>query len=124
MTLLNVNNLMIKKNFLLFFLVYINHRPAFGLNPADLNHAFSVLADELNPDNRQPQITRENLLYLLQQFGEHMNDYEMADCLANLLNLNNESTELFDTMNAEDACRFYFYFLFKIQFDFLFRSIY
>jgi hypothetical protein len=35
-----------------------------------------------------------------------MNDYEMADCLANLLNLNNESTELFDTMNAEDACQF------------------
>jgi hypothetical protein len=33
-----------------------------------------------------------------------MTDYEMADCLANLLHLNNESTEMFDTMNAEDAC--------------------
>jgi hypothetical protein len=51
-------------------------------------------------------MNRENLLFLLQQFGEHMNDYEMADCLANLLNLNNESIELFDTMNAEDACMF------------------
>jgi hypothetical protein len=30
----------------------------------------------------------------------------MADCLANLLNLNNQSNELFDTMNAEDACKF------------------
>jgi len=44
-----------------------------------------------------------------------MNDYEMADCLANLLNLNNESTELFDTMNAEDACRFYFLFFSKFN---------
>jgi hypothetical protein len=44
-----------------------------------------------------------------------MNDYEMADCLANLLNLNNESTEMFDTMNAEDACRFIFLHLKKKQ---------
>jgi len=48
-----------------------------------------------------------------------MNDYEMADCLANLLNLNNESTEMFDTMNAEDACRFIFLHLKKtIEFRF------
>ena len=33
-----------------------------------------------------------------------MSDYEMADCLSNLLHLNNQSTDLFDTMNAEDAC--------------------
>ncbi|CAF4217961.1 unnamed protein product [Rotaria magnacalcarata] len=51
-------------------------------------------------------MNRENLLYLLQQYGEHINDYEMADCLSNLLHLNNESTEMFDTMNAEDACQF------------------
>lgn len=49
-------------------------------------------------------MNRESLLYILQQYGEHMNDYEMADCLANLLNLNSEATEIFDTMNAEDAC--------------------
>jgi hypothetical protein len=30
----------------------------------------------------------------------------MADCLANLLHLNNETTEMFDTMNADDACIF------------------
>ncbi len=101
-----------------FFLVYINHRPAFGLNPADLNQAFGVLSDELNSNNNQPQISRENLLYLLQQFGEHMNDYEMADCLANLLNLNNESTELFDTMNAEDACMFNYCCYFCLEFHF------
>ncbi|CAF5024421.1 unnamed protein product [Rotaria sp. Silwood1] len=79
---------------------------AFGLNPADLNQAFNGLSDQLNPDNNQPQITRENLLFLLQQYGEHMNDYEMADCLGNLLHLHNESTEMFDTMNVEDACQF------------------
>ena len=49
-------------------------------------------------------MTRENLLNLLQQCGEHISDYEMADCLSNLLHLNNQSTDLFDTMNAEDAC--------------------
>lgn len=90
------------------FVVYINHRPAFGLNPGDLNHAFDVLADESSPEDGQPQLSRENLLYLLQQHGEHMNDYEMADCLANLLNLNNENNDLFQTMNAEDACKNHF----------------
>ncbi len=35
-----------------------------------------------------------------------MNDYEMADCLSNLLNLNNESNEMFETMNSEDAGKF------------------
>ena len=34
-----------------------------------------------------------------------MSDYEMADSLSNLLHLNNQSTDLFDTMNAEDACK-------------------
>jgi len=43
----------------------------------------------------------------------------MADCLANLLNLNNQTTEMFDTMNAEDACMFRFFFhLKKKNFDF------
>ncbi|CAF0988367.1 unnamed protein product [Adineta steineri] len=83
-----------------FIKLYINHRPAFGLNPADLTHAFNVLSDQLNSNNGQPEIYRENLLCLLQQYGEHINDYEMAECLANLLNLNHETTEMFDTMNA------------------------
>ncbi|CAF0765825.1 unnamed protein product [Adineta steineri] len=89
-----------------FIKLYINHRPAFGLNPADLTHAFNVLSDQLNSNNGQPEIYRENLLCLLQQYGEHINDYEMAECLANLLNLNHETTEMFDTMNADDACAF------------------
>ena len=84
--------------------VYINHRPAFGLNPADLHRAFDVLCDQISSLDGQPQMTRENLLNLLQQCGEHMSDYEMADCLSNLLHLNNQSTDLFKTMNAEDAC--------------------
>ena len=83
--------------------VYINHRPAFGLNPADLHRAFDVLSDQLSLGDGQPEMTRENLLNLLQQCGEHMSDYEMADSLSNLLHLNNQSTDLFDTMNAEDA---------------------
>lgn len=86
------------------FLVYINHRPAFGLNPTDLYQAFNVICNQSDSEDGQPQINRENLLYLLQQYGEHINDYEMADCLSNLLHLNNESSEMFDTMNAEDAC--------------------
>jgi hypothetical protein len=42
----------------------------------------------------------------------------MADCLANLLNLNNQTKEMFDTMNAEDACMFSFFSLKKKNFDF------
>lgn len=92
-----------------FHSVYINHRPAFGLNPADLHRAFDVLCDQISPADGQPEMTREDLLKLLQQCGEHMSDYEMADCLSNLLHLNNQSTDLFDTMNAEDACNFLFF---------------
>lgn len=61
------------------------------------------MADQLNPTDGQPELNRENLLTLLQQQGEHMSDYEMAECLANLLNLNNQSNEMFETMSAEDA---------------------
>ena len=88
-----------------FDLVYINHRPAFGLNPTDLHRAFDVLSYQLSLGDGQREMTRENLLNLLQQCGEHMSDYEMADSLSNLLHLNNQSTDLFDTMNAEDACK-------------------
>ncbi|CAF4575897.1 unnamed protein product [Rotaria socialis] len=58
-----------------FIKFYVNHRLAFGLNPADLNYAFNVLSDQLNPEDGQSQINHENLLFLLQQYGEHMNDY-------------------------------------------------
>ena len=36
---------------------------------------------QITSEDGQPQINRENLLFLLQQYGEHINDYEMADCL-------------------------------------------
>jgi len=50
----------------------------------------------------------------------------MADCLANLLNLSNQTTEMFETMNAEDACRFTFFLFLKKnkRIFFLIRSIY
>ncbi|CAF1189811.1 unnamed protein product [Didymodactylos carnosus] len=85
-----------------FIKLYINHRPAFGLNPSDLYQAFEVLGDNLNSKTCEPEITRENLLYLLQTFGEHMSEYELADCLCNLLNLQ----ENIDDMNTADASEF------------------
>lgn len=74
------------------------------MNPSDLHHAFRVLSDHVNPNDDQPEMSRETLLTLLQHGGEHMNDYEMADCLSNLLQINNATADLFETMNAEDAC--------------------
>ena len=114
------------ENLLTLHSVYINHRPAFCLNPADLHQAFNVLADQLNPTDGQPELNRENLLTLLQQHGEHMSDYEMADCLANLLHLNNQSNDMFETMNAEDACNNFLLEQsrdFSSTFRFSFRSI-
>jgi len=29
----------------------------------------------------------------------------MAECLANLFSLNNQTTDMFETMTAEDACK-------------------
>jgi hypothetical protein len=85
--------------------VYINHRPAFGLNPADLQRAFNVLADRLGIPDGQPELSRESLLDLLQQHGEHISDYEMADCLSNLLHADEPAaTDVLETMDADDAC--------------------
>ncbi|CAF3738597.1 unnamed protein product [Rotaria sp. Silwood1] len=72
----------------------------------NINAEHIDLNDFIKCKHGQLQINHENLLFLLQQYDEHMNNYEMADCLSNLCHLNSVSTEMFDTMNAYDACQF------------------
>ncbi len=52
----------------LFILVYVNHRPVFGLSPEKLNDAFKVLGQ--TDENGEYAIDRGHLLYLLQNKGE------------------------------------------------------
>ena len=54
---------------ILFFAVYINHRPAFGLSPEKLIKAFETLG---LPTDKGFAIERGDLLDLMQTKGKHM----------------------------------------------------
>lgn len=86
-----------------FIKLYINHRPAFGLDPQKLVHAFKTLGV---PSAQGNSIERGYLLDLLQTKGEHMTEYELAEYLTTLLGFNVEggSSELqeFDSSTAGD----------------------
>ena len=49
-------------------LVYVNHRPAFGLSPTQLGHAFKILGERVGKDQRWT-IDRASFLSLLQEKG-------------------------------------------------------
>lgn len=87
-----------------FIRLYINHRPAFGLDPYKLEWAFEKLGMATAEGNA---IDRGDLLELLQNKGEHMTEYELAEYLTTLLGYNNEggSSELheFDVNTAGDV---------------------
>ncbi|XP_013416583.1 cilia- and flagella-associated protein 251 isoform X1 [Lingula anatina] len=86
-----------------FIRLYINHRPAFGLSPERLAAAFETLG---LPTEQGYAIDRGELLDLLQSKGEHMTEYELAECLTTLLGFNAEggSSEMheFDPSTAGD----------------------
>jgi len=70
--------------------VYINHRPAFGLDPYQIYNSFKVLSNELQ---NEESIPRHLFLNELQTQGEHMTDYELADCVSNLMHLNSDQVD-------------------------------
>ncbi|ELU01761.1 hypothetical protein CAPTEDRAFT_143966 [Capitella teleta] len=84
-----------------FIQLYINHRPAFGLQPDKLAWAFETLGVTMDG---LPFLDRSELLHLLQNRGEHMTEYQLAEYLTTLLGFNAEggSSELqdFDTEKA------------------------
>lgn len=86
-----------------FIRLYVNHRPAFGLQPEKLDMAFQVLG---YPVQGMPTVDRGELLDMLQNRGEHMTEYELAEYLTSLLGYNPEggSSELqeFDPTEAGD----------------------
>ncbi|XP_071181145.1 cilia- and flagella-associated protein 251-like isoform X1 [Mytilus edulis] len=86
-----------------FIKLYINHRPAFGLDPGKLLTAFETLGIQTSQGNA---IERGDLLDMLQTKGEHMTEYELAEYLTTLLGFNAEggSSELqeFEVNTAGD----------------------
>lgn len=51
-----------------FSLVYINHRPAFGLAPSQLSKAFNVLGED-------GVIDQEKFVTLMQEKGQHLDQW-------------------------------------------------
>lgn len=73
--------------------MYINHRPAFGLDPYQIYDAFRLINQKYT-DQDDSSIQRHIFLNEMQTRGEHMTDYELADCLSNLMHANQAVDEL------------------------------
>jgi hypothetical protein len=73
-------------------LVYINHRPAFGLDPYEIYNAFRIINNKYQ--NESESLPRHVFLEELQTSGEHMTEYELADCVTNLLHTKHQVDEL------------------------------
>ncbi|KAK3746263.1 hypothetical protein QZH41_016512, partial [Actinostola sp. cb2023] len=65
-----------------FIKLYVNHRPAFGLSPADLHEAFTKLGD---PGEQGFQVSRNKLLTMLKNRGEHLTECELAEYMSTLM---------------------------------------
>jgi hypothetical protein len=78
--------------------VYINHRPAFGLDPYEVYNAFKLLNKGYSDGESEPEsgasLPRFVFLNELQSKGEHITDYELADCVSNLLHTSNQVDEM------------------------------
>ncbi|PFX32907.1 WD repeat-containing protein 66 [Stylophora pistillata] len=89
-----------------FIKLYVNHRPAFGLSPFDLNEAFTKLG---MPSDEGFVIDRDRLLTLLQNKGEHMTEAELAEFMSTLLGLGelggSAETGTYDASNASDLLK-------------------
>ena len=71
--------------------MYINHRPAFGLDPYEIYNAFRVISNGTDSIDAVP---RKLFLDELQARGEHMTDYELADCLSHLMHTDQQVDEM------------------------------
>ena len=71
------NRLVVQAAFFSPTAVYINHRPAFGLSPAELSRAFVVLSGE---EEQSGILDRAKLLSLLQEKGWHCFYYFFIKC--------------------------------------------
>ncbi|KAL2091774.1 hypothetical protein ACEWY4_011572 [Coilia grayii] len=76
-----------------FIRLFVNHRPAQGLQLHELQWAFSVLG-ESHTATGHTHITRDTLLELLQARGEHMTEEELAECFSSLLGVSPEGGRL------------------------------
>ncbi|PAA87973.1 hypothetical protein BOX15_Mlig030593g1, partial [Macrostomum lignano] len=70
-----------------FIRLYVNHRPVFGLSLDRIFKAFKVLGEA---KGEEFLVDRGDILDLLQNSGEHMTEYELAEYLTTLLGFNPE----------------------------------
>ena len=88
-------NLLVK--LILLYKVYLNHRPAFGLDPYEIYNAFQTINKKHQNNYESSETTllpRHVFVEELQTRGEHMTDFELADCISHLLHTNHQVDEL------------------------------
>ena len=79
----------IRRNYILFFIqiynidiyekikVYINHRPAFGLDPYQIYHSFKLLNSKFDSDDNNVNLPRHLFLNELQTRGNYFNNFKL-----------------------------------------------
>ena len=73
-----------------FIKLYVNHRPAFGLNPELIAQSFQHLG--VADTQGQYAIDRDEFIEILQNRGEQLNDTELAEFLSILLGASPEGS--------------------------------
>jgi Ca2+-binding EF-hand superfamily protein len=70
---------------LILYIVYVNHRPVFGIGKEQLQEAFRVLGA-----NSSGKLALQDLTRLLRQRGETMSEEEISECFKALLDNDSE----------------------------------
>jgi hypothetical protein len=84
----------------LFFVVYVNHRPVFGITKTQIEKAFEVLQNFI----KKEEISKKELENLLLNHGEKMNENELQKYFEKLGNNNNNNNSIIDAkIFAEDV---------------------
>lgn len=81
-----------------FIRLFVNHRPVYGIGNNDIEDAFKALAG----DSGGIELTREDLVNMLQSEGETFGPEKLEEAFANLVGKSRPTDALKDFVTAEE----------------------